>query len=677
MTRASAVLALAAAVLLSSVPPGGTGSAQAPQPQQPVFRAGIDVVQVDVSVLDRLRRPVRGLEASEFTVLEDGVPQSIVAFVPIEVAEADPIDTKWMRDVQADVRSNDLGDGRLFAIVMDDATIPPDPQLVNRARAIGRDVVNRLGPSDLAAVIFTRDNRHAVDFTNDRARLLEAVGKMSPGFAYSAQRMNDELYWFFSSISTLGRVSSYLRTVPQRRKAIVYVSTGVPVDPEAASEAVAIGGSVEALLERDLATELMRNTQETFTAALQETYLRAQHGNVNIYAIDPSGVGGLNFYFQSQTVLPADPFTQGVRQRGMMEGLQLSRLNQEFLQTISEQSGGRAVINANTFDEGIAQIFRENSSYYLLGYQSTRPREDRTVRRVEVKVSRPDVEVRTRSAYFNEEAAPLPPETAPAIRLTNALAGILPNPDVELHATAAPFAIPGRGEAALAIALGVRQPPPMGVEPEVGETLEVLVSAFTSTGDPRGSLRKTIRLTARTGEPLAYDVLARLDLPPGRYQLRVAAESALAGRSGSVYVEAVVPNFAREPLSLSGVVLSATGGAPSMPAGAFHPLVPLDPTSRRSFSAADQVRAFVQVYQGSSGRLQPVDLEIRITDARDSVVSRTRESLAPDRFAGDHRGADYGFEVPLSRLQPGRYLLTVEVSRGGRSVKRDIPFDIR
>jgi hypothetical protein len=138
-----------------------------------------------------------------------------------------------------------------------------------------------------------------------------------------------------------------------------------------------------------------------------------------------------------------------------------------------------------------------------------------------------------------------------------------------------------------------------------------------------------------------------------------------------------VPNFAREPLSLSGVVLSATGGAPSMPAGAFHPLVPLDPTSRRSFSAADQVRAFVQVYQGSSGRLQPVDLEIRITDARDSVVSRTRESLAPDRFAGDHRGADYGFEVPLSRLQPGRYLLTVEVSRGGRSVKRDIPFDIR
>jgi VWFA-related protein len=676
MNRASAVPALAATVALLVSAPATTESMRVLQTQQrPVFRAGIDVVQVDVSVLDRARRPVRGLDAGDFTVLENGVAQSIVAFAPIDVPESNPVDTKWMRDVQADVRSNNLGDGRLFAIVMDDATIPPDPQLVNRARAIGRGVVGRLGPSDLAAVIFTRDNRHAVDFTNDRARLIEAVDKMSPGFAYSGQRMNDELYWFFSSISTLGRVSSYLRTVPQRRKAIVYVSTGVPVDTEAASEAIAIGGSMDAILERDLATELVRNTQETFTAALKETYLRAQHGNVNIYAVDPSGVGGLNFYFQSQTVLPTDAFAAGARQRGLIEGLQLSRLNQEFLQTVSEQSGGRAVINSNTFDDGIAQIFRENSAYYLLGYQSTRPREDRTVRRVEVKVNRRDVDVRTRSAYFNEDASPLPPETAPAIRLTNALAGILPNPDVELHAAVAPFAIQGRDEAAVAIVLGVRQPPPVAAEPEVGETLELLVSAFTPTGDPRGSQRKTVRLTARTGEPLAYDVLTRLDLPPGRYQLRIAAESALAGRGGSVYCEVEIPSFAREQLSLSGVVLAAAGGAPSLPAGALQPLVPFDPTSRRSFGAADQVRAFLQVRQGGS-RPQPIDLEIRVTDARDSVVSRTRESLTPDRFANGH-GVDYGFEMPLSRLQPGHYLLTIEASRGGRSVKRDIPFDIR
>jgi len=665
LSLVTALVAAATGLLAATV-----STRQQPQTQQPVFRAGIDVVQVDVSVLDKSRRPIRGLTVDDFTVLENGVPQSIVAFAPVDVPDTSPLDTGWMRDVQSDVRTNDLGDGRLFAIVLDDATIPPDPQLLNRARAIARDFVNRLGPSDLAAVIFTRDNRFAVDFTNDRARLLAAVNKMSAGFAYAGLSLNDDNYWFFSAIRTLGQVSSYLKTVPQRRKAIVYVSTGVPVDTEAASEAEAIGPGAGSQLERDLATELLRNTQDTFTAAVQETFLRAQHSNVNIYALDPSGVGGLNFYFQSQT----NPTTG--QPRGLRGGLQLSRLNQEFLQTVTEQSGGRAIINTNKFDEGIAQIYRENSSYYLLGYQSTRSRDDRTIRRVSVKVNRPDVEVRTRSAYFNENEPPLPPGTAPAIRLTNALAGILPNPDIELQATVAPFAVPGSGEAALAIVMGVRQPPPIADEQEVNETLEMLISAFTTNGDARGSLRRTVRLTARAGEPLSYDVLSRLDLKPGRYQLRLAVESSLFDKSGSVYYEVEVPDFAKEALSLSGVVLSATGSHPSLPAGAFYPLVPLDPTSQRAFERTDQVRAFFQVYQGGSGRLQPVDLSVKVTDERDTVVTRTTESLTPDRFAND-RGADYGFELPLSRLQPGRYLLTVDVSRGGRSAKRDIPFEVK
>ena len=672
MTRRAAIAAFAAAAVTAAATLSATH-----QSQQPVFRAGIDVVQVDASVLDKNRRPVRGLPADAFRVLENGVPQTIVAFAPVDVPEPDPVATGWMRDVAPDVRSNDLGDGRLFAIVMDDATIPNDPRLVNKARAIARDVISRLGPADLAAVIFTRDNRHAVDFTSDRTRLLEAVGRLSPGFAYAGQRLEDENYWFFSAIRTLGQVSAYLRTVPQRRKAIVYVSTGVPVDTEAASQAVAIGADTGSLIERDVATELQRNAQETFTAAIRDTLLRAQHGNVNIYAIDPSGVGGLNFYFQNQTVLPADPFQQSVQQRGLLGGLQLSRLNQEFLQTISENSGGRALINTNTFDDGIAQIFRENSSYYLIGYQSTRPREDRTVRRVEVRVNRADVEVRTRSAYFNDQAVLLSPDATLALRLNNALAGILPSPDIEMRAAVAPFAVPGRAEAAVAVAVGLHQPAPAGPpDSEVGETLELLTSIFTVTGDPRDSVRRTVRLTARAGEELTYDVLTRLDLPPGRYQLRLAAESEMLGKSGSVYFDLEIPDFAKEPVALSGVLLSESGGPPSFPAGEFKALAPFDPTSRRVFDRTDLVRAFFQVYQGGTGRLQPVELSIRITDGRDTVVTRESESLAADMFATD-RGADYGFELPLTRLQPGRHLLTVEVTRGGRSAKRDIPFEVR
>ena len=58
---------------------------QAPPPQPPTFRTGVDVVQIDVSVLDKARRPVRGLSAADFTVLEDGKPRPIVAFSAIEL----------------------------------------------------------------------------------------------------------------------------------------------------------------------------------------------------------------------------------------------------------------------------------------------------------------------------------------------------------------------------------------------------------------------------------------------------------------------------------------------------------------------------------------------------------------------------------------------------------------
>ena len=53
---------------------------QAPSPSQPTFQSGVDVVQVDVSVLDKDRRPVRGLRLNDFRLLEDGVEVAIQEF---------------------------------------------------------------------------------------------------------------------------------------------------------------------------------------------------------------------------------------------------------------------------------------------------------------------------------------------------------------------------------------------------------------------------------------------------------------------------------------------------------------------------------------------------------------------------------------------------------------------
>src|SRR5687767_8077279 len=115
---------------------------QSPAPQQPPrFRAGIDVVELDVSVLDRDRRPVRGLTAPDFTVLEDGQPQEIVAFEEVDLPDPEATAASWMREVAPDVRSNDFTAGRLLVLVLDDATMPGNPATVATAKKIAREVI--------------------------------------------------------------------------------------------------------------------------------------------------------------------------------------------------------------------------------------------------------------------------------------------------------------------------------------------------------------------------------------------------------------------------------------------------------------------------------------------------------------------------------------------------------
>ena len=143
----------------------------------------IDTIRLDVSVLDRDRRPVRGLAPADFTILEDGKPQAVTVFQAVDVPDDAPAAVAWTRDVAPDVVTNEgVQDRRLFLIVMDDATIQADPRAIGKAREIANGVIDRFGPSDLAAVIFTRNNASAQDYTVDRARLRAAVAKFSAGF---------------------------------------------------------------------------------------------------------------------------------------------------------------------------------------------------------------------------------------------------------------------------------------------------------------------------------------------------------------------------------------------------------------------------------------------------------------------------------------------------------------
>jgi hypothetical protein len=93
-----------------------SSAAQLPQIPPPTFRIGINAVQLDVSVLDAQRRPVRGLTAADFTVLEDGKPRRIVQFSAVELPSVAPVAPAAADAVQPDVVRNDLPKGRLVGL---------------------------------------------------------------------------------------------------------------------------------------------------------------------------------------------------------------------------------------------------------------------------------------------------------------------------------------------------------------------------------------------------------------------------------------------------------------------------------------------------------------------------------------------------------------------------------
>src|SRR5689334_15853493 len=74
--------------------------------QTPAFRAGVELVSVDVSVLNGYRLPIRGLTADDFTVLEDGHPRPIAAFSPVDLPGSVLPSARWMLEVAPDVATN-------------------------------------------------------------------------------------------------------------------------------------------------------------------------------------------------------------------------------------------------------------------------------------------------------------------------------------------------------------------------------------------------------------------------------------------------------------------------------------------------------------------------------------------------------------------------------------------
>ena len=649
------------------VRPGGRRPAPASRAvqAQSTFRAAVDLVQVDVSVLDKDRRPIRGLSAAEFTVLEDGKRRPVVAFTAVDLpGPAGLPAAPWTRDVAPDVATNSIPEeGRLVVILLDRSI--PDGQPTLTARAIAKAAVNELGAGDLAAVVYTGSGTPQA-FTNDRGRLLAAIDRSYPAAELSAEAnaMFDSLMagfqfpanWQSTALPALGfgadclcgacvlnaiaQIADAVRDVARRRKSLLFIGSDAQIET---TEPICI--------------DPVRKARGIMFRALDLA-------NLTVHALDPVGLETLSFQASSP--------------RGGYRG-RANLVRQGNISVLPDRTGGRTVLNTNNPAARISEIFHESDSYYLLGFEPAVA--DGRRHDISVKVDRRGVDVRTRHAYVaNAAPPPLAGRSEAGTSARDAIAGLMPKREgVTLSASVAPFEIPGSHEPVLTVALHVRHDPgPVPSGPAAGpEPVEIVTAVFTMDGRPLGALRQTLLVTPQVGATggAIYDVLQRIPAKPGRFELRIGLSNSARHQAGSVHAFVDVPSYGKTPLTLSEIAVYAPVGITAMKDN-FTDVLPAPPTARREFDRRERATAFLRVYEGGSGPIVPVSLSTGILDQNNRQRFGQKTSPSPEDFDGT-RTADYAVDLPLADLEPGSYLLTIEAKAGLWSARRDVRFAVK
>ena len=689
LPTAAVWLALCLAPVVAQRPP----APQAGTPQLPAVQlsADVTVVLVDAVVLDERGRFVSDVRRDEVEVRENGRAQVLAGFelisLPTPSVGAVPV-------APVDTRSNARPfDGRIYFLVLDDLHI--SAPRTNVARSLARRFVDQqMRPGDLAAVITTSGNQTAAQgFTSDKTRLLRAidacVGRkiISPSLATLAQTGTPDegsretaapqrIFNARSALETLSQLASFAGTVRQRRKALVLIGEGIDFD----------------LARQDGSTLELRDRMRDLTGA-------ANRANLTIYPFDPRVFTNLGDDFVDIASTPPGDMESGSERIKSTTIQDDATFAQDNLRTLATETGGFADVTSRDFASAFDRIRNAHSHYYMIGYYPTNDAKDGRFRSIDVRVSRPGVTVRARRGYTPPREAPGHGEITGAAEkgmtagvspaLQRALESALPVTGLMLRATAAAFR--GTAEKASVVVIVQASGRDLLFTPRDGkfeDTVELAVVALDGRGRVQGGTRLTVTMplsqrsvTAVSETGVVFQL--RLDLPPGSYQLRIAGRDGGAGLVGSVHYDLDVPDFAKQPIALSGLVLSAerAGQVPSpQPDIELDKWLPATPITQREFVADDTLTAIAAVYAAGSAGVQPVAVSTTVLGEGDRLYYQHRDRYDVKTGSSSRETVMHRATIPLSGMLPGLYTLRIEAARDGapasRSVRRELVFAV-
>jgi VWFA-related protein len=562
-SRRPARVFAAAVVAAALVAPQGTVAQQPAAPRQrpaATFRSSIDLVTINVVVRDKNGNIVRGLTRDDFTITEDGQPQTISTFDFEEIARQ-PIDVTPPamptvlggvgRGVEApagapapDVPPIDMHGRRLIALLFDISSMQPEEAF--RAATAARDYVERtLTPADMVAItVLSTTLRVVQDFTSDRELLLQTIDQMSgvegQGFeelaaadatdeSATAFSADDSEFTLFNTDRRLQAIQALIEAMApiEQKKSLVYFSSG------------------------------MSQTGMDNRVAIRTVIDRAVRANVSIYAADTRGLQALG---------PAGDASQAsTRGQSAFSGRSVSgrfdsmAASQDALTSLAEDTGGRAFFDQNEFGAVFDRVVADTSAYYLLGFTSGNRTQDGRFRRIRVGVKQPGLKLEYRAGYYAPRDFAHSGRDDREQQLMEQLVSDLSVTDLPVYASSAYFRLKGnRYFVPLWIAVPGSKVPFNKSRDKDKATLDIFAIVRDSGGRPVARIRDTVSLTLSVAEEVQrknVQYQTDLELPPGLFTMKVVVRENQTGTMGSFEAVVAVPDLSRSPVRISSVIV--------------------------------------------------------------------------------------------------------------------------
>lgn len=665
------------------------GSGQ--QTPLPAFRASAHLIVQTVSVKDKKGKPVAGLTARDFVVIEDGEPQEI-AFVeyqaldsvaPSSLSAAATAGAEATVTIPAPGTSESVsvplaGDARyrgrrLLILYFDLSNMP----FFDQMRAYGSAdeyIATRMAAVDMLAIMVFKGGKLRLEqeFTDDRAALREVI----QGLATAADESNsglsanwdsggafgedDDTFNLFATdrqLSALQRAVTDLRPLPEV-KTLIYLGSGLRLN----------GAGNQ--------------------AQLRATVNAAVRANVTLNPIDARGLVATPPLGDASRPSPG-----GI---GMFSGRLAEAATtrqqqaQDTLYALAKDTGGRAMFDNNDLALGIAQAAEAVTGYYMIGYYSSHNARDGRFRRVTVTVNGGlSAELSYRKGYYGDKefarfnAADKERQLEEALRLED------PITDIPMAMEVNYFQL---NRAEYFVPVSVRMPGSELLQPRARGISRAQIDMIGEIKDEYGVTiqnakdKLEFRVTADTARqvarrPMQYE--AGFTLLPGSYVIKVLARDATTGRMGTFQKSFTIPNLEREQvrLPISSVVLTSQRAAPGdalhnvrqkVTADVAHPLMQdgqkLIPSVSRTFSGSRPLFVFLHAYERDAATISP--LVAYVTFFRDGAKAFETEALAfGDAWAPNSKAVPIRVTVGPGQLQPGSYdcQVTVLDPTGGRA----------